>query len=93
MSATRSILTLMMVGAILGAVVASCIVPPALGWYNATGKIAGAKEVETLCNVPELIRYATGRLLRGQMIGAALGAVLFGVVGMVVHGRRGSATA
>ena len=88
MSAARSILGFMLVGAILGLVAASVVVPPALGWYNATGKIAGAKEVETLCNVPELIRYATTRLLEGQLIGAVIGAVLFGVIGGVVRRRR-----
>ena len=34
MSAVRRVLVFMMVGAIVGAVAASFIVPPVLGWYN-----------------------------------------------------------
>ena len=91
MGATRRILTFMLFGAILGLVTASFAVPPLLGWYNSTGKIAGAKEVETLCNVPQLIRYATTRLLEGQLIGAVVGAVVLGIIGGVV-GRRSPST-
>jgi hypothetical protein len=89
MSTAKSTLVLMMVGAILGAVVASLVVPPALSWYNATGKIAGDKQIETLCNIPELIHYATRGLLKGQLVGAGIGAVLFGLLGLV-RSRRGS---
>ena len=78
----------MLVGAVLGTVVASLVVPSWLGWYNATGAIAGAKSVETLCNVPELIRYATKALLKGQVAGAAIGAVLGGLFGGLVASRR-----
>ena len=92
MSATRRILGFMLFGAILGLVVASFAVPPALGWYNSTGKIAGANPVETLCNVPELIRYATTRLLEGQLIGAVAGAILFAVVGGVTRRRHAAST-
>lgn len=91
MSAMRTVLVFTLLGALLGAVAASFIVPPWLGWYNATGAIAGARQVETLCNVPELIRYATNRLLVGQLIGAASGAVLSALRGGVVVRRRGLA--
>lgn len=91
MSAMRTVLVFTLLGALLGAVAASFIVPPWLGWYNATGAIAGARQVETLCNVPELIRYATNRLLVGQLIGAASGAVLAALLGGAVVRRRGRA--
>ncbi len=77
MSAVRRVLVFMMVGAIVGAVAASFIVPPVLGWYNEPGAISPGKQVETLCNIPELIRYTSSRLLRGQLIGAAIGALVF----------------
>ena len=84
----RRLLVYALVGATLGATVASFVVPPALSWYNETGRIAGANPVQTLCNVPELIRYATSHLIRGQLIGAAIGAVVFLVVGILVERRR-----
>jgi len=89
MSAARTVLVFMLVGALCGVVGASLVVPPWLGWYNATGAIAGGKTVETLCNVPELIRYATHGLLKGQLVGAGLGALLAGLLGIsVTRGRR-----
>ena len=82
------VLVFMMVGAIVGAVAASFIVPPVLGWYNAPGNISPGKPIETLCNVPELIRYTSTRLLRGQLIGAVAGAVLFLIPGIVSARRQ-----
>ena len=67
----------MLIGALVGGVVASFVVPPVLAWYNETGKISSASQVQTLCNLPELIRYTSSRLLRGQLIGAAIGALVF----------------
>jgi hypothetical protein len=89
----KNILVLMMVGAILGAVAASVVVPPGLSWYNTTGKIAGDKQIETLCNVPEVIRYATRGLLKGQLVGSGIGAVLFGLLGMMRSRRPPADTA
>jgi hypothetical protein len=88
MSPAKTILNLMMVGALLGAVVASFVVPPVLGWYNEPGAISPGKPVETLCNVPVLIRYATRRLIEGQLIGAAIGAAIFLVLGIILTRRR-----
>ena len=87
MNVMKRVLIFMMVGAIVGAVAASFIVPPVLGWYNEPGAISPGKQVETLCNVPELIRYTSSRLLRGQLIGAVVGAVLFLFPG-VLSARR-----
>jgi len=81
-------LVFMMVGAIVGAVAASFIVPPVLGWYNEPGAISPGKQVETLCNIPELIRYTSSRLLRGQLIGAAIGALVFLFPGILSARRQ-----
>jgi hypothetical protein len=78
----------MLIGALVGGVVASFAVPPMLAWYNKTGEIAPGRTVETLCNLPELIRYTSSRLLRGQLIGAALGALLFMFPGLVAARRH-----
>ena len=73
----------MLIGALVGGVIASFVVPPALAWYNETGKISSASQVQTLCNLPELIRYTSSRLLRGQLIGAVIGALVFLYPGFV----------
>lgn len=86
MSRATTILLYTMVGAIVGAVAASFIVPPILTWYNEPGAIAPGKQVETLCNIPELIHYTSSRLLRGQLIGAAIGALVF-LIPSVVRSR------
>ena len=91
MSGMKTVLVWMMMGAILGAVVASFVVPPMLSWYNEPGSISPGKQVETLCNLPELIRYTSSRLIRGQLIGAAIGGVLFLLLGIMVVRRRGPA--
>jgi len=72
-AATKTVLVFMLVGALLGAVAASFVVPPMLSWYNEPGSIAPGKDVQTLCNLPELIRYTSNRLLLGQLVGAGLG--------------------
>lgn len=91
MSRLTTILFHMMIGAIFGTVAASLIVPPMLSWYNEPGAIAPGKPIETLCNVPELIRYTSSRLLRGQLIGAGVGALVFLFPG-VRSSRRRAAT-
>jgi len=89
----KTVLVFMMMGAIVGAVAASFIVPPILGWYNEPGSISPGKQVETLCNLPELIRYTSSRLMRGQLIGAGIGALLFMFPGISLARRRSAAPA
>ena len=91
MGAVRTVLVFVLVGAVLGAVAASFIVPPVLSWYNEPGAVAPGRQVETICNLPEMIRYTSSRLLRGQLIGAALGALLLLYPGIATARRRGAA--
>ena len=85
----KTVLVAMLVGAVLGVVVASFIVPPLLSWYNEPGAIAPAgKDVQTLCNLPQLIRYTSNRLLVGQLIGAAIGAIVAFFPGLSLVRRR-----
>ena len=88
----KTVLVFMLIGAMVGAVAASFVVPPLLSWYNEPGAIAPGRQVETLCNLPELIRYTSARLLRGQLIGAAIGAVVFAFPGFMLR-RRPAASA
>ena len=69
-------LNLALIGALLGIVVASFVVPPALSWYSAPGGLPEGTQIQALVQIPEVIGYATGRLMRGQAIGAGIGAAL-----------------
>ena len=73
-------LRFMILGAIVGLVVASFVVPPLLVWYNEPGAVTPGHQTEMICNIPTLIHYTTQRLLLGQAIGAVLGAILFLVI-------------
>jgi gas vesicle protein len=86
----KTILIFVLLGAVLGAAAASIIVPPTLSWYNEAGFLSQsgqASQVQALVNIPQVIRYATSRLIRGQLIGAAVGAVAFLVIGILAASR------
>lgn len=87
-------LILILAGALIGAVVASFVVPPALAWYTSPGGLPQGAEVQAVVQIPEVIRYATSHLIRGQLIGAAIGAAIGLILGasMRVRARRDVAT-
>src|SRR5205814_5445153 len=74
--AMKTTIMLALAGALLGAIVASFIVPPALAWYTSPGGLPQGAQIQAVVQIPEVIRYATSHLLRGQAIGAAIGAAL-----------------
>ena len=82
---------LMLIGALVGVVAASFIVPPMLGWYSSPGGLPQGAQVQAVVQIPEVIRYATSRLLMGQTIGGGIGAVL-GLVIYFVSKRRKAST-
>jgi len=84
----KTTLTLMSLGAIIGAVIASFVVPPALTWYTSPGGLPNGAQVQAVVQIPEVIRYATTHLIRGQLIGAGIGAAL-GLLLSIVLGFRG----
>jgi hypothetical protein len=81
----KTTLILMLAGALIGIGVASVVVPPALSWYTAPGGLPKGAQIQAIVEIPEVIRYATGRLIRGQEIGAAIGAVVGLGVGIFVN--------
>jgi hypothetical protein len=83
----KTALLLMLSGAITGAVAASFIVPPMLSWYTSPGGLPQGAAIPAVVQIPEVIRYATTRLLWGQAIGAGVGAVCGLALGMM-FGRR-----
>ena len=78
----KTTLILALVGALLGAVIASFVVPPALAWYTSPGGLPQGAQIQAVVQIPEVIRYATSRLIRGQMIGAGIGAMVGLAVGI-----------
>ena len=92
----KTVTIFFLLGAVLGSAAATVIVPPTLSWYNEAGFLSQSgqtSQVQALVNIPQVIRYATNRLIRGQLIGAAIGSVAFLILGIVVasKGRRRSA--
>jgi hypothetical protein len=83
----KTTLILVLAGALLGAAVASLVVPPALSWYTSPGGLPQGAQIQALVQISEVIRYATSRLIRGQMIGAAVGSGLGLVLGLFVDVR------
>lgn len=78
-------------GALLGIAIASLVIPPALSWYTAPGGLPQGTQIQALVQIPEVIRYATGRLIRGQMMGAVIGAVLGIACGLLLGGKTQAA--
>ncbi len=83
----KNAMLLMLTGAVLGAIAASFIVPPMLSWYTAPGGLPQGASIQAVVQIPEVIRYATTRLLWGQAIGAGIGAML-GLILSIMSGRR-----
>jgi len=83
----KNALLLMLTGAVLGAIAASFIVPPMLSWYTAPGGLPQGASIQAVVQIPEVIRYATTRLLWGQTIGGGIGAML-GLLLSIMSGRR-----
>jgi hypothetical protein len=88
--AVKTTLIFTLLGALVGIAAASYIVPPALSWYAEPGGLPHNTTIQALVQIPEVIRYATGKLIRGQFVGACAGAGVGLILGIVVglKGRR-----
>jgi len=83
----KNALLLMLSGAIVGAAVASFIVPPMLSWYTEPGGLPKGAQIQAVVQIPEVVRYVTSRLLWGQAIGGVIGAIL-GLMASFMFGRK-----
>lgn len=84
----KGIVIWILLGALLGVGVASIVVPPMLSWYNEAGYLGkSGGQPAAMVNLPDVVRYTTTRLIRGQLIGAGLGGVVFFVLGLAIGGR------
>ncbi len=84
----KGILIWVLAGALVGIAAASVIVPPMLSWYNEAGYLSNAGQPAAMVNLPDVVKYSTTRLIRGQAIGAAVGAVVFFVLGLALGRKR-----
>ena len=71
----KGALILMLTGALVGIAIASTVVPPMLGWYTSPGGLPAGAQIQAVVQIPEVIRYATSRLILYQSIGAGIGAL------------------
>lgn len=78
----KTTLLLTLAGALIGVVAASFIVPPALAWYTAPGGLPQGAQIQAVVQIPDVIRYATTKLMHGQLIGAGIGAAVGLVAGL-----------
>lgn len=86
----KTTIILMLLGALTGVFVAAWVVPPTLAWYTAPGGLPQGAQIQAVVQIPEVIRYATGKLIRWQAIAAVIGAaagLALGVI-LVTRGRR-----
>jgi hypothetical protein len=88
----KTIIIFVLSGALLGVVIASLVIPPALSWYTAPGGLPQGTQIQALVQIPEVIRYATGRLMVGQAVGGVIGAVVGLVAGILIMRKSGAAT-
>lgn len=75
-------------GALVGIIVASFIIPPALAWYTTPGGLPKGAQIQALVEIPQVIRYSTSRLLHGQLIGGLIGAGLGLALGIFARVRQ-----
>ena len=85
----KTTLILVLAGALVGVVIASLVVPPALAWYASPGGLSGGAQIQAVVQIPEVMRYATNGLIRGQLVGAVIGGVIGLVLGIVLGRRAG----
>jgi hypothetical protein len=88
----KTSLILILAGALAGAAVASFLVPPMLSWYTSPGGLPQGAQVQAVVQIPEVIRYATSRLLWGQAIGGGIGAIVGLLLGLAFRRKKSPTT-
>jgi hypothetical protein len=83
----KTTIILLLVGALIGAAIASFVVPPAIAWYTSPGGLPQGAQIQAIVQIPEVIRYATSHLIRGQLIGAGIGGTVGLLAGLALSAR------
>jgi NhaP-type Na+/H+ or K+/H+ antiporter len=73
---------LLAIGGVLGDVVTMLLAPRVLTWFQTPGTGAA------LCNCADVARQAAHGVIRSQLIGTLIGAVVVAVLGEIVHHAR-----
>jgi hypothetical protein len=84
----KTVVIFVLVGALLGVIAASFLVPPALAWYTSPGGLPQGAQIQAVVQIPEVIRYATSRLMLGQAIGGCSGAAIGLLIGIFAVRKR-----
>jgi hypothetical protein len=87
----KTVLIFALAGGLLGGLIASLIVPPALTWYITPGGLPEGAQIQALVQIPEVIRYATGKLMKAQAIGVGIGAI-GGLIAGILFVRKNKAS-
>jgi hypothetical protein len=81
----KTALILVLTGTLVGVAMASLVVPPMLSWYTSPGGLPQGGQIQAVVQIPEVIRYATSKLLWGQTIGGGMGAVMGLLVSLLLR--------
>jgi hypothetical protein len=93
MAILRRVLVLLAVGALLGSVVGTLIARSFIPWYESPG--SAMQGAQALINLPVVVRSTIDSVIRYQLIGAAIGAavvLVLGLLGARVIARRNANT-
>lgn len=71
----KNVVIYALAGILLAVIAAAVVVPPALSWHTEPGGLPKSAQIQALIEIPEVIRYLTCPLIRGQMIGGGIGGV------------------
>jgi hypothetical protein len=82
MALLRRAAALFSAGALSGAVVGTLIARSFIPWYQSPGDAMGG--AQQLCNLPKVIGATISQVVHYQLIGAAIGAALVLVVGLLL---------
>lgn len=88
METVKKIGVLLLLGFVLGAGVSSVIGPRFIEWDNTPGS-----GLQAVCPCVETIRHGTSSLIRWQLIGGAVGAVMVAALGIIISRARAQGAA
>jgi hypothetical protein len=60
-------------------------VPAMLSWYTSPGGLPQGAQIQAVVQIPEVIRYATSKLLLGQAVGGGIGAAMGLIVSLLLR--------
>ena len=82
MASVKTVVLFLLIGAVLGVVVIDFVAPPAIVWDHTP------RSGQALCNCGEVSHDVAMAMIRWQAIGAALGGIAFGVLGILYEVRQ-----